>query len=262
MVFRVTARTIWPVLILCLAGTFGAAYWLDLERPIPVQRTWTAAGTANPMFYVSTPNRQLSLTFDISWGTQTLPLVLPVLAENNVKATFFLSGPWAQRHPHLVRDIVQAGHEIASHGHRHDNLSRFDRAYIANNLSTAHRILVEVSGQTPRFFRPPNGDYDDLVVTTARELGYETVIWSVDSLDWRNPGVEFIIDRVLKQAFRGAIILFHASDSAQATHLALPRVITGLRAAGYSLVTLGELVAGGTPARDDPRGRKTRPVTD
>lgn len=262
MVFRVTARTIWPVLILCLAGTFGAAYWLDLERPIPVQRTWTAAGTANPMFYVSTPNRRLSLTFDISWGTQTLPLVLPVLAENNVKATFFLSGPWAQRHPHLVRDIVQAGHEIASHGHRHDNLSRFDRAYIANNLSTAHRILVEVSGQTPRFFRPPNGDYDDLVVTTARELGYETVIWSVDSLDWRNPGVEFIIDRVLKQAFRGAIILFHASDSAQATHLALPRVITGLRAAGYSLVTLGELVAGGTPARDDPRGRKTRPVTD
>jgi polysaccharide deacetylase family sporulation protein PdaB len=250
------------VLILCLAGTFGAAYWLDLERPIPVQRTWTAAGTANPMFYVSTPNRQLSLTFDISWGTQTLPLVLPVLAENNVKATFFLSGPWAQRHPHLVRDIVQASHEIASHGHRHDNLSRFDRAYIANNLSTAHRILVEVSGQTPRFFRPPNGDYDDLVVTTARELGYETVIWSVDSLDWRNPGVEFIIDRVLKQAFRGAIILFHASDSAQATHLALPRVITGLRAAGYSLVTLGELVAGGTPARDDPRGRKTRPVTD
>ncbi|HAI20347.1 MAG TPA: polysaccharide deacetylase family sporulation protein PdaB [Clostridiales bacterium UBA8153] len=262
MLFRVTARTVWPAVFLCLAGTFAAAYWLGLERPIPVQRTWTAPGTVMPRFYVATPHRRVALTFDISWGTQSLALVLPVLAGHNVKATFLLSGPWAQRHPHLVRSIVQAGHEIASHGHRHDHLSRFDRAYIADNLGTAHRLLRETSGQTPRFFRPPDGDYDDLVVTTARELGYETVIWAVDSLDWRNPGVDFMVDRVLRQAFRGAIVLFHASDSAQSTHLALPRVISGLRGAGYSLVTLGELVAGGTPARDDPRGRKTRPVTD
>jgi len=226
------------------------------------QRPLAAPGTDLPMFWVQTPHRQVALTFDISWGTKMLPQVLPVLAEHGLKCTFFLSGPWSERHPDLVRAIVAGGHEIASHGHRHDNLSQYDRDYIARNISTAHDILKRLSGQTPRFFRPPNGDYDDLVVATARELGYETVIWSVDSLDWKNPGVDYMVNRVLKQVFRGAIILFHASDSCRETHLALPRVIAGLREAGYQLVTLGELLAGGTPARDDPRGKKVPPVID
>ncbi|MEW6523486.1 MAG: polysaccharide deacetylase family protein [Bacillota bacterium] len=264
MFIRVNRKAACLFLAICLlaATVYGYRVWAGHERPIHVQRSWTAPGTDLPMFYVTTPHRQIALTFDISWGTQMLPLVLPVLAEHHVKSTFFLSGPWSERHPELVRSIVQAGHEIASHGHKHDNLSRYDREYIAANISTAHNILKNLSGQTPRFFRPPNGDYDDLVVATARELGYETVIWAVDSLDWKNPGVEFMVDRVLKQSFRGAIVLFHASDSCKQTHLALPQVITRLKEAGYSLVTLGDLLRGGTPARDDPRGRKIPPVTD
>ena len=212
--------------------------WFETERPTWAPRLTASPGNDLPIFYVGTDKRQVALTFDVSWGEKTLPLVLPILREHEVRCTFFLSGPWSERHPEAVRAIVEDGHEIASHGHKHDNLSRSNGDQIAKNISTAHEILLGLSGQTPIFFRPPNGDYDDLVVGAARQLGYETVIWSVDSLDWKNPGVDFMIDRVLKQVFRGAILLFHASDSCEQTHLALPDIIAGLKEGDYELVTL------------------------
>jgi len=211
-----------------------------------------------PVFYVKTEQKAVALTFDISWGTKTPYLVLPVLERTNQKATFFLSGPWTARNPEIAKAIAAAGHEIGSHGDRHDNLSTLNRTGVEQNISKAHADLKQVMGLEPRFFRPPNGDYDDIVVDIAKTLGYETIIWSVDSLDWKNPGVSTMISRVTKLAFPGAIILFHASDSSRETHLALPETIQTLRDAGYKIVTLGELWKMGTPGRDDPRGRPTK----
>jgi len=208
-----------------------------------------------PVFYVKTDQKAVALTFDISWGTKTPYLVLPVLERANQRATFFLSGPWATRNSDIARAIAAAGHEIASHGDRHDNLSTLERAGVEQNIRKAHTDLKQILGVETRFFRPPNGDYDDTVVDTAKALGYETIIWSVDSLDWKNPGVSTMISRVTKMVFPGAIILFHASDSSRETHLALPETIQALRDAGYKIVTLGELWKMGEPGRDDPRGK-------
>ena len=207
-----------------------------------------------PLFYVKTNEPKICLTFDISWGTQTLPKVLPILARAKVRATFFLSGPWAKYHPELVRAIQAAGHEIASHGSDHVNLSQYSEYQIAENITRAHQELAKLTGnKVAYFFRPPNGDYDDLVVVTARARDYETVIWAVDSLDWKNPGPDYMITRVTERVFPGAIVLCHASDSSKQIHEALPGMIEGLRRRGYQLVTLSELVACGTPGRDDPR---------
>lgn len=236
--------------ILAVGMVLGRAPWR--EEPVP-EHIAVAARTEMPVFYVKTDQKAVALTFDISWGHRTLPLVLPILREHGVKATFFLSGPWARRYPEFVRQIVADGHEIASHGDKHVNLSQYSKEDVRENISKAHQDLKETSGRDARFFRPPNGDYDDVVIQTARELGYETVIWSVDSLDWKNPGVEYMINRVVNQATNGSIILMHASDSCQQTHLALPGIISGLRQRGFRLVTLGELAQMGTLARDDPR---------
>ncbi|HBE78488.1 MAG TPA: polysaccharide deacetylase family sporulation protein PdaB [Firmicutes bacterium] len=205
-----------------------------------------------PIFSVKKSN-EVCLTFDISWGEKTLPLVLKVLQDNQVPATFFLSGPWAVRHPAEVKTIVDGGHEIASHGDRHINLSQYPKETVKENISKAYEDLLSVTGRVAPFFRPPNGDYDDVVIDTARELGFETVIWAVDSLDWKNPGPDYMIHRVLTRAFPGAIILCHASDSSKEIHLALPGIIQGLRRKGYKLVTLSKLTEGGTIQRIDPR---------
>ena len=191
--------------------------------------------------------------FDISWGQKQVLGVLEILREKNVKSTFFLSGPWAKRYPHLVEEIAKAGHDIGSHGDAHVDLSHYSRDEVAKNIKTAHEDLLATAGRVSPYFRPPNGDYDDVVVDTARSLGYETVIWAVDSLDWKNPGVDFMLDRVLGRTFEGAIVLMHASDSSEQIQDALPLIIDGLREKGFRLMSLSELSKLGIPARRDPR---------
>ena len=204
----------------------------------------------------------MALTFDVSWGEQMLPKVLAILRQEQQPATFFLSGPWSKTHPDAVRAIIEGGNEIASHGQAHVNLSGYGDAAIADNVGAADAILRGYTDKPLRFFRPPNGDWNGRVVEVSRGLGYETVIWSIDSRDWMNPGTANIISRVTRQAFPGAIILFHASDTCKQTDLALPTVITQLRAQGYRLVTLGELWQMGPAMRDDPRGSGRKPNTD
>ncbi|BDG60901.1 polysaccharide deacetylase PdaB family [Caldinitratiruptor microaerophilus] len=227
-----------------------------LRAPVPEREVAPASAQGmpahlRPIYSARTADPVLALTFDISWGNRTWPKVLEILEKEQVRATFFLSGPWAQKHPEAVKQIVAGGHEIASHGHRHDNFSRLGRAGTAENIQTAHAILREVSGREPRLIRPPNGDFDAVSLQATRDVGYETVIWSVDSLDWKNPGVGVMVQRVLSLAHPGAIVLFHASDSSKQVHEALPRVIRGLRQKGYAFMTVGEMLARYGP---DPTG--------
>lgn len=231
-----------------VAGIFCGRLDLSGERGITV-------GTSSkmPVFYVEKKAQEICLTFDISWGRETLPLVLEVLKKHQVPATFFLSSPWAERDTAAVTSICEAGHEIASHGERHLNLSQHSRETVYENIEKASKSLTNLAGPLAPFFRPPNGDYDDLVLDTAKELGFETVIWSIDSLDWKNPGADYMVERVLQRAFPGAIILCHASDSSKQIHEALPRIIEGLRKKGYKLVNLSELARDGVLARRDPR---------
>ncbi|NLS44390.1 MAG: polysaccharide deacetylase family protein [Firmicutes bacterium] len=217
------------------------------------ERVATEPGIKMPVFYVDTKENAVALTFDISWGEQQVLGVLDILREENVKSTFFLSGPWAKRYPHLAQEIERAGHDIGSHGDAHVDLSNYSRAEIAENISTAHDDLLASAGRVSPYFRPPNGDYNTVVLDTARSLGYETVIWAVDSLDWKNPGVDFMVDRVLKRVFPGAIILMHASDSSKQIQDALPLVIGALRKEGFRLIPLSELSKLGPFVRWDPR---------
>ncbi len=255
MVLKKTTLLIALVIVLVGTGVFVGLRAHEVKPVIEMYDMSVTASIQMPMFYVRTDRKAIALTFDISWGDKTPPKVLDVLKKYNQKATFFLSGPWSDHHRDFVKRIADDGHEIASHGQDHVNLSQVGKDQIRQNIKSAHDILVNVSGTSPRYFRPPNGDYDDLVVLGAKELGYETVIWSVDSMDWMNPGASYIVERVSKLCFPGAIILFHASDSAKETHEALPMVLESLRAAGYELMPLGQLMSLGKPARDDPRGR-------
>ncbi len=195
-VYFLKARTVVLGMVALLAIAFGVGWLAGTRNPegVPVSLHMPVArGLDMPMFYVRTERPQVALTFDISWGRETAIPVLDVLQDKNVKATFFLTGFWAKRHTDIAQRIVRDGHEIASHGDAHVNLSRYDGDAIAKNIMTAHRDLEEATGRQARFFRPPNGDYDDLVVATARQLGYETVIWSLDTIDWKNPGPDFMI---------------------------------------------------------------------
>jgi len=195
------------------------------------------------VYSVPTDRKVVALTFDISWGDKRAEPILNVLKNKNVaNATFFLSSPWSKTHPELVKKIMDAGYEIGSHGHKHDNYSTYEDAEIRKQILTAHQMLTEITGKPPRLLRLPNGDFDKRVLRIARELGYTVIQWDTDSLDWKNPGVDAIVQRVVSRAHPGDIILFHASDSAKQTHEALPIIIDRLREQGYEFVSVGQLL--------------------
>ncbi len=204
-------------------------------------------GRLQPIRNVPGAQNKVALTFDLSWGEVMPPKVLAVLKEYGAKCTFFLSGPWASSHPDLVAEIVKDGHEIASHGYRHVNMSTLTKEAIEDNIRRAHEAIKAASGQDPRFLRPPNGDYSDLVIQTAESLGYQVIDWGLDSHDWMNPGVSYIVKRVLDQAKSGDVILMHASDTCKQTDQALPAILEGLAAKGFTVVTVGELLQAAAP---------------
>ncbi len=224
-----------------------------------------------PIYSAEVNNSMLGLTFDISWGETTAEPILDILKQEGVHATFFLSSPWAEKHPDLVKRMVTDGHEIGSHGNRHIDLNTLSPAEIEKEITSAQSVLETISGQKVRLIRAPNGAYDNKVINVATQLNYKVIQWSVDSLDWKKPGPEAVVNNVLKgikpgqEAKPGSIILFHASDSAPDTIKALPIVLKELKAKGYSPVPVGELLKAATgtwpPESNIPQAQEKVPAT-
>ncbi|CCO07277.1 polysaccharide deacetylase family sporulation protein PdaB [Desulforamulus hydrothermalis] len=214
------------------------------------QQAVTVTGKKYAIYKVKTDEKVAALTFDISWGTKVPGPVLDTLKRYDVKCTFFVSGPWVVKHPEFPQRIVSEGHEIASHGEEHVNLSQYNKEEIKKNILAAHEKIKQVTGVAPNLIRTPNGDWNNLVLTAAEELNYKVIQWSADSLDWKKPGVDVIVNNVLKKVKPGAIILMHASDTCLQTPAALPPVLEGLQKQGYRLVTVSELLTMGSPAID------------
>jgi polysaccharide deacetylase family sporulation protein PdaB len=242
-----------PLLVLILTGCAlpASSSGSVAENYDAIETSAVHQPTLRPVYQAQTTEKVVALTFDLSWGTKIGPLVLDILKAEDVKATFFLSGPWAKNHNEMVQRIYTEGHEVESHGQAHVNLNELGRDGAAKNIGAAHAILEGLTGRAPTYIRPPNGAFNDPSVQAAKDLGYATVMWSVDSLDWKNPGTQAIIDRTTRLMHPGAIVLFHASDTCKYTHLALPEVLKRLRADGYQFLLLDDLIKKHSV---DPRG--------
>lgn len=201
-------------------------------------------GAPAAIYSVPTEKKVIALTFDISWGEKRTEPILNVLKDKSVtKATFFLSSPWSKSHPDIVNKIKTAGFEIGSHGHKHVNYSSLSDEEIKTQLMTANSILTDLTGKEPTLLRLPNGDFDKRVLKIADSMNYKVIQWDTDSQDWKNIGVDNIVNRVVSSAHPGDIVLLHASDSVKQTHQALPIIIDELRKQGYEFVTVSDLLS-------------------
>ncbi|WP_347548061.1 polysaccharide deacetylase family sporulation protein PdaB [Pseudalkalibacillus hwajinpoensis] len=227
-------------LIVVVAALFTAIILFVEGRELTV---FTSNNVPLAIDQVKSSERHLALTFDISWGeTKALP-ILKELKQNKVKASFFLSGAWAERHPEIVEQIVKDGHEIGSLGYKYENYTSMEDEEIRTDIIRSQEAINKVAGDQPELLRPPNGNFDKRVLTLADKLHYTIIHWSLDSEDWRNPGKEIIVENITNEADPGDIILLHASDSAKQTTEALPAIISQLKKKGYSFVTVSELVS-------------------
>ncbi len=188
--------------------------------------------------------KNIALTFNISWGdTKAIP-ILDELKNSGIKnATFFLSGSWAERHPDIVKRIIEDGHEIGSLGYNYENYTKMEDAKIRRDILKAQEVFNKMGIKKVTLLRAPTGQFNKNVLKIADTLGYTFVHWSIDSKDWKNPGVEEIVSNVVTKTKGGNIVLLHASDSAKQTEKALPVIIKELKQKGYSNLSVSDLIS-------------------
>lgn len=202
----------------------------------------TVDGRELPIYCVETPKKQVALSFDAAWGNEDTQTLLDILANHNVHATFFMTGGWVDSYPEDVKKILAAGHDLGNHSQNHKNMSQLTDEECQQELMDVHQKVKDLTGYEMFLFRPPYGDYDNHVITNARECGYYPIQWDVDSLDWKDYGAENIIQTVTghEHLGNGSIILMH--NGAKFTKDALETVITTLQNGGYELVPISQLI--------------------
>lgn len=133
-----------------------------------------------PIYSVETDEKKVALSFDAAWGNDDTQTILDILAKHDVKATFFMTGEWMGKYPEDVKKFVAAGHDVGNHSENHKQMSRLSKDQCKDEIMKAHKRIKELTGIEMELFRPPYGDYNNMVVGTARECGYYTVQWDVD----------------------------------------------------------------------------------
>ena len=193
----------------------------------------------NPIYKGSDSKNVVSIAMNVVWGDEYLDSILTILKENNVKITFFVGGKWAQGNPEMVERMVAEGHEIGSHSYDHEHFEKLDYHQSIDKIKKAADIIYSISGTAPMLFAPPYGEFNDTTLRAARDLGCKTIMWSLDTIDWRGDGVTAILNRVKKNCHNGAIILTHpTADTVQA----LPEIIATVKQSGREFVTVGEII--------------------
>lgn len=199
-------------------------------------------GRELPIYCVETNEPRIALSFDAAWGNEDTQKILEILKKNDVRVTFFMTGGWVESYPDDVKAILAAGHDLGNHSENHKNMSQLSDAEKKEELMTVHQKVQELTGYEMFLFRPPYGDYDNAVVNVAKDCGYFTIQWDVDSLDWKDYGVDSIIKTVTehKHLGNGSIILCH--NGAKYTAEALDTLINTLKEKGYTFVPISELI--------------------
>lgn len=199
-------------------------------------------GKEMPIYCVDTSEKKIALTFDAAWGNDDTEKILEILKEHEIHVTFFMTGGWVESYPDDVKTILEAGHDLGNHSENHKNMSQLTDEEKKEELTKVHEKVKELTGYEMFLFRPPYGDYDNAVVDVALDCGYYSIAWDVDSLDWKNEGVDAIIETVTKHKNlgNGSIILCH--NGAEYTAEALDELLTLLENEGYTFVPLSELI--------------------
>ena len=209
----------------------------------------------------STSTKSVALTFDDGDDGANIQSILAILADNNIKSTFFITGKAAEDHPSLIKAITNAGHEIGNHSYSHPDFTTISYSSMQSQLSTTESIISGITGRTTKpYFRPPFGAYNSSVLQAVGDAGYtKTIYWTIDTIDWDGRSASAIYSKVLDNATPGAIVLMHTGSGAPNTKYALQQMIDGLRNMGYSFATVSGILSG-TSSGGSSSGGTTYPT--
>jgi polysaccharide deacetylase family sporulation protein PdaB len=195
-----------------------------------------------PIYCTKLPDevKAVSLTFDAAYGNEQTIQLLDTLDEYGVKATFFLCGIWVEDNLELTKEISKRGHEIGTHSFSHPDMAKISAESIKKELTDSSGLIKQTIGKEVPLFRAPFGSYNDRLIKTATELGYYTIQWDVDSIDWKGYSATNIAARVLKKVKSGSIVLFH--NDAKYVLGGIRIIADKLKKDGYEFRTVSDLI--------------------
>jgi peptidoglycan/xylan/chitin deacetylase (PgdA/CDA1 family) len=187
--------------------------------------------------------KRIAITFDAGATARFTPVILAALKQNKVKATFFLTGIWVANNPELTRQIAESGHELGNHSYSHRKFTDLNNQEIASELMRTEHLIKNLTGKSTKpYFRAPYGARNPRVLHIAANLGFRSIFWTVDSLDWApSQTSEQVYNRVLANVGNGSIVLFHLNSNKTASILA--KLLGELKIQGYELVTISKLIS-------------------
>ncbi|WP_034741062.1 polysaccharide deacetylase family protein [Halalkalibacter wakoensis] len=177
---------------------------------------------------------------NVAWGNEYLPDMLKTLKEHDLHTTFFLDGSWVKNNPSLAKMLVEEGHEIGNHAYSHPDMNKLTIGRIDEEIQKTNSVIEATIEVTPNWFAPPSGSYNQTVVEQAHKQGMKTVLWSVDTVDWRKPNPTEMVNRVLSKVHNGAMILMHPTEP---TAEGLEDLIIGIQEKGFKIGTVSDVLS-------------------
>lgn len=195
----------------CLASIIGITVALCsfLIEPDAI----IASKTYNGVIYAGNEkSNKVALMINVYWGTEYLNDMLNILDKYNVKCTFFVGETWVNDYPQICQDIYNRGHEIGNHGTNHKEHGKLDYQGNYNEINKCTNTVERLLNIKMNLFAPPGGGYNSKTVEAANDLNYKTILWTKDTIDWRDKDEKLIFERATKNVVSGDLILMHPTE--------------------------------------------------
>lgn len=193
-----------------------------------------------PIYRGNPQKNMIALLINVAWGNEYIPKILKVLDNHQTKATFFFDGSWVEKNPSLAKIIKEAGHEIGNHAYSHPDLKQRSIGQATEELKKTNKVIWETLGIKPKWFAPPSGSFNKSTLQVADQLDMKTILWTVDTVDWKKPAASEMVRRVVSKVENGSMILMHPTKP---TAEGLNAMITNIKEKGYQLGTVSDLMS-------------------
>ncbi|MGM8211706.1 polysaccharide deacetylase family protein [Virgibacillus sp. W0430] len=195
---------------------------------------------AAPIYRGHPEKDMVAFLINVSWGDEHIPDILNILNEQQIKATFFIEGKWAKEHAELVKMIDEQGHIIGNHAYNHPDMAYMSKAESVEQIEQTNKIIKAIIDKDLKWFAPPSGSFSEDVLIAAEEQNMQTILWTIDTIDWKNPSVSVMMNRVQAKLHPGGTILMHPTA---ATVRSLQPIIKEIKKGGYRIGTIEQLLS-------------------
>jgi len=192
-----------------------------------------------PIYQGNSGQKAVAVMVNVDWGEEFIPAMLEELKKHNAKATFFVTGKWAEKNSGLVKRMHEEGHSVQNHGYKHLHFNSLSSEEAGEQIKKAEEIVFGLTGEKTRFFAPPYGEYNQRLLQAVASMNYKLIMWSIDTVDWKRPDPQTIVKRVANKLHNDALVLMHPTEP---TIKALPELLQCLEEQGYKTLTIDKII--------------------